>query len=1020
MYLVLRRALILLSAAGSCFSVSWYWASVRSAAAPPHIAPSDPRTPEQEQKAFQLPPGFEAQLVAAEPDIHKPMNLAFDDRGRLWVTDTVEYPFPVAEGKRPRDTVKILEDFDAKGKARKITTFAEELNIPIGLWPTRDGAVVFSIPNIYRLQDTDGDGKADKREVLYGTFGSGDTHGMTNAFTHWLDGWIYACHGFSNTSTIKAKDGSEIKMHSGNTYRMRPDGSRVEHFTWGQVNPFGLSFDALGNLFSADCHSRPVMMLLRGGYYPSFGKPHDGLGFAPEICGHDHGSTAISGIAYYAADHFPAEYRDTVFLGNVVTNRINHDRLERQGSTLKAIAREDFLVSEDPWFRPVDLKLGPDGALYVADFYNRIIGHYEVPLNHPERDRERGRIWRIIYRGPDGKHQPASPRIDWTKATVNELLADLGHANLTVRTVATHQLVERGPKSVEPVRKLLSGEGNPAQRVHALWVLERLGGLADHTLTAAAKDQDAGVRVHAQRILSERPELSEATRALIFAGLQDGDAFVQRAAADALATHPAPTHVPPLLELRHAVPASDPQLLHTVRMALRNQFRLEETWKAWSERLLAKERDSRRVADVAPGVPSGEAARFLLAHLQRHAESAENQARFARHIARFGKAELTPALVAFIRSGHAREVDRQVPLLRAIYQGLQEGGVPPPEAARTWGEELVATLLGSRDESKLVAGCELAGLIRAEPAEKVLIALVRGRQTEEAPRRAAAAALVTIKPEKHVPLLGQILNDATESVPLRQHVAGLLGGINQPQAQAQLLEALPAAPAKLEITIAFALAGSPGGAEELLNAVEGGKASARLLQEPRVQGRLRAAKVPNLPERLAKLTQGLPVADQRIEELIKNRRSGFAGAKTDVALGAKFFEKHCLACHQIAGKGAKIGPQLDGIGVRGPDRLLEDLLDPSRNVDEAFRTTTILYDGRLFSGLLYGEEGDVLLLADKEGKEIRIPKSKVEKRTVSPLSPMPANLADDVPEADFYHLLAYLLAQRAGGGGRPK
>src|SRR5262249_14199501 len=144
------------------------------------------------------------------------------------------------------------------------------------------------------------------------------------------------CHGFSNTSTIKAADGSSITMQSGNTYRMKADGSHVEQWTWGQVNPFGLCFDPLGNLYSADCHSRPAMQLLRGGYYSSFGKPHDGLGFAPEMMTHDHGSTAICGIVYYAADRFPKEWHDNLFIGNVVTNRINRDTLEKHGSTYKA------------------------------------------------------------------------------------------------------------------------------------------------------------------------------------------------------------------------------------------------------------------------------------------------------------------------------------------------------------------------------------------------------------------------------------------------------------------------------------------------------------------------------------------------------------------------------------------------------------------------------------------------------------------------------------------------------------
>ncbi len=159
---------------------------------------------------------------------------------------------------------------------------------------------------------------------------------------------------------------------------------------------------------------------------------------------HDHGSTGIGGISFYAADQFPEAYRGTVFVGNVVTNRVNHDKIEWHGSSPKGIEQPDFVWSEDNWFRPVDIELGPDGALYVADFYNRIIGHYEVPLTHPGRDRERGRIWRIVYKGTDGKPAPAPVFTDRTRSTVAELVADLAHPNLVVRISAANQLVDRG------------------------------------------------------------------------------------------------------------------------------------------------------------------------------------------------------------------------------------------------------------------------------------------------------------------------------------------------------------------------------------------------------------------------------------------------------------------------------------------------------------------------------------------------------------------------------------------------
>jgi putative membrane-bound dehydrogenase-like protein len=160
----------------------------------PNIAPTEALRPEEEKLKIKLPPGFELQLVAADPDIRKPININFDAAGRLWITETIEYPYAAKEGEG-RDAVKILEDFGPDGKARKITTFADKLNIPIGVLPTAQGALVYSIPSIYHMTDSKGTGKADKREVYYSQFGTQDTHGMTGEFMHGFDGWVYACHG---------------------------------------------------------------------------------------------------------------------------------------------------------------------------------------------------------------------------------------------------------------------------------------------------------------------------------------------------------------------------------------------------------------------------------------------------------------------------------------------------------------------------------------------------------------------------------------------------------------------------------------------------------------------------------------------------------------------------------------------------------------------------------------------------------------------------------------------------------
>jgi len=1005
-----------------------------------HIAKTEPRSPEDEKKAFRLPPGFEAQLVAAEPDIHKPLNMAFDDRGRLWVTETVEYPF-AAEGRKPRDAVKVLEDFGPDGKARKITTFADGLNIPIGVLPLPNAgqqqALVFSIPNVNLLTDAKGAGQADQRKPLYSTFGYKDTHGMTNSFTLGLDGWVYACHGFSNTSTIKGSSAAGITMQSGNVYRMRPDGSQVQYFTHGQVNPFGIAPDPLGNLYTTDCHTRPIYQLLRGAWYPSFGKPHDGLGFGPEMLTHSHGSTALCGIVYYAADQFPKPFHNTIFIGNVVTNRINHDRLEWRGSSPVAVEQPDFMASDDPWFRPVDLKLGPDGAIYIADFYNRIIGHYEVPLDHPGRDRERGRIWRIVYRGTDGTRQVESPERDLTRAAIEDLIGLLGHANLTVRLQATHQLAARGGAGViEAVTRVVDKpEASKTisqiwQRCHGLWVLQRCGALQVRTLAAACGTDSGLCRVHGQKVLADRLErLAEANpavhegavelpaelRKLAEAGLEDNDPQVQRAAADALGRWPSIDNIRPLLDLLSQVPGPDTHLRHVVRMALRDQLVSD---KVWSKLRLSfwTERDGRAIADVSLGVPTADAAAYLLRYLTGHS-GGENMPRYVQHASRYGKPEVVKGLLALAQDTGGGLL-RQVSMLRAIEKGTQERGERLGEAARTWSGELADQLLAAQNPAEIQAGIELVGALRLARFQEPLAKLAVAKATPQPQRLAALTALNQIGARTNAAVLGSVVMDPEAPLGLREQAINLLAQANQPESHEQLLKALVAVEARLQTVVAVGLAGGRAGAEKLLAAVTAGKASARLLQERAVEARLAGSGVPGLKEQIAKLTRGLPPADQKLQDLLRKRRAAFLAARTETDLGIKVFEKHCASCHQIANKGARIGPQLDGVGIRGLDRLLEDTLDPHRNVDQAFRMTNLLLkSGRLVSGLLLREEGEVLVMADNQGKEVRVDRGAVDERTVSQLSPMPANFADTIPEAEFYHMMAYLLGQRQPAPG---
>jgi putative heme-binding domain-containing protein len=351
-------------------------------------------------------------------------------------------------------------------------------------------------------------------------------------------------------------------------------------------------------------------------------------------------------------------------------------------------------------------------------------------------------------------------------------------------------------------------------------------------------------------------------------------------------------------------------------------------------------------------------------------------------------------------------------LVRAVGRAVEERGAAVPLEIADWARRLTAELLSSDNEDEARAGLELARDFRPDVFDTVAVAAGTGARFAGL-RTAAMDACAGYDAARAIPLLAGILASASEPANLRQHAAGLLGRINNDAARRELLAALVAAPEQVAIAIGAALSDSAEGGERLLATVESGKASPRLLQEKAVANRLRLRNLARFEDRLIKLTSSLPAADERIGRLIAERRKLVAKGDADASQGAKVFEKHCAACHKIAERGTKIGPNLDGIGIRGADRLLEDILDPNRNVDQAFRTSQVVTaDGRSLVGLALREEGKILVLADNQGKEIRVPLDEIDERAESQLSVMPANVPDLMSEQEFADLVSYLLEQR--------
>jgi putative heme-binding domain-containing protein len=1149
------------------------------------VRSTDPLTPAEQLKKFHLPKGFEIQLVAAEPDLRKPMNMAFDSSGRLWVTESREYPVAAPTNSRPRDTVRIFSDFDDSGRARSIGVFATNLNIPIGIYPFRSTSggvresrlgiggdvlpatsqrltwkcIVWSIPNIWLLEDVDGNGTADTSRILYGPFDhTRDTHGNQSSFRRGHDGWLYATHGFNNRSTVAGSDGQAIEMSSGNTYRIRLDGSRIEHWSHGQVNPFGLSFDMFGNLFSADCHSSPIYQLLRGAHYPSFGKPHDGLGFAPLTIRHSHGSTAIAGIVVVEDSAWPAAYRGNILVGNVMTSRINRDRVEWRGSTTVGHELDDFLKCDDPWFRPVDLQWGPDGALYVADFYNRIIGHYEVPLTHPGRDRERGRIWRIRYVGDRKKSEGAAP----SEPKKANLMTALGSPNPTTRSLALNELCDVYGRNAVPDLRALLGAANEHHYVGALRALDRMKLLSEQNLVRAIIAKTTLPRVHAMKIAGEWPGAwPPNVESIVTKSLHAENAYLRRAAAEALGVRTNLNTVGPLLERLAMVPEEDTHTRHAVRVAIRNQLR---TGGAASLSPQTNWLPEQRLdlAEVALAVKTPAAASFLLRTGPAGMRTAELRKNSWEHVARYAPAADVTRMAQMVRTNRSKDVDFQLNLFGVIQGGFAKRGEQLNDTLRAWGGELAGTTLSGKSLAGAVWGnlppnstrynetpwtlqerkCEdgkkvrllsshpkgerLRGRLRsavfalpeklafylcghnAKPDQperqrnQVRLRLANGRIIREArpPRHDTAkriewdlaefvgsrgyfeandgdadrsyawfafgrfepalpelvindvaaieARLVggvrlarELKLADLKPKLEKLLANPNGSFRVRKEAAvtvaqfeggglrlaasAIVGDLNLSDRQrdqfAQLLidggdigeavrGAMKAAAAGQQQRLVQAIAGVKPAAVSLAKMVSDGIVSARALTQGGVMEKLEPSLADQTVARLRALIAALPAADETQGDLIAGRTKGYRESKGKSGAGRLLFETACAACHQVDGKGGLVGPQLDGIAARGLDRLVEDILDPNRNVDVAFRTETItMKNGDVVIGLPRREEGATLVIANATGQEAPLKLEEIRTRRPTARSLMPDNFHEAMTPAQLNDLIAYLL-----------
>lgn len=971
--------------------------------------PGGPTAPEKAHESIVVHPDFQLSLVAAEPLIEKPISIEWDARGRMWVALTPGYPEKAQfSGIPPHDEIVVLEDKDGDGRMDARKQFCGGLDLVTSLVLHRDGAIVSASPDIFFIRDTDGDGVGETRETLFTGFGFGDTHAVVSNLRWGVDGWIYATQGYSGGASRHVTNAAGKDFgHIGNgIFRFKPDGSAIEMVSSYGSNTWGLDFDESGELFftmANGAHLRHVVVPERvladarvGGVESWTDVPDHDRVFplvtrteAPyaqiDFVG---GFTAASGCTMYTGGAWPEKWNGVHFVAEPTVNLVHCDVVEPKGVTFtaKKDREAEFMASTDLWFRPVHARVGPDGALYVLDFYNQAVVHNDTrgpkhgPTNaaiRPDRDHTHGRIWRIHYKLANSMTTFLSDADAWA------LASQLGNANRLTRMTAQRALVDRGgAEAIRATRGMLNSDA-PLARLHALWALEELGALEPEALARALEDGDMRVHSNAARVAgsSTRARTSPAVTSALVILASSMDARERLEAIVALGECAADPAVADAVVLAWTRLADDWSRSAAVRAALRQG---PEFWRAL-ERCGA----AGATADLAAQV------------VRRTAKSA------------------TPVQIEAMLAFAAGTAQRDPAAARALLEALS-ASAPDTIAAGAGGAKSLADLLASANLGVAVAAMPVAARLSAaeRPTREVealssrLSKVLADEASDDASRVAALRALVTA-PEHRAAAIASAaqLLAPTVALPTQIAVVDALGSIEDLDAARSLCRAFPAASSSVQERIFEKLVARASWSSALLDAIESAQIGGGALGPQRTH-RLRTHADSAVAKRadalLGQATASGAAIDALVAKLLPDvDKPGNAENGKDV------FTTNCASCHTANGAGGKIGPDITGMGAHGARELLPIILDPSRTVEAGYSEWIAeTKDGEIKSGILARESDRSILLRSATG-EFELERADIETLKNTGRSLMPAGFETLGPAA-LRDVIAYLSAGTEG------
>jgi putative membrane-bound dehydrogenase-like protein len=947
---------------------------------------ASPLSPADAQKAMQLADaGLRIELAAAEPEVVDPVAIRFDEDGRMWVVEMRDYPLGNPAGGEPLSRIRVLEDRDGDGRFETATTFADKLLFPTGLQPWKGGVFVTLSGALVYMKDTDGDGKADVNETWFTGFAELNTQLRANHPRLGLDNWIYVANGLRGGKVVNKKLGEAEPINiSGMDFRFDPLTGKAEAISGN--GQFGLCFDDWGNRFN--CSNRnPVRHVVIEDRYlkanpgvtvPATVNDVAAWGEQSRIFPisrawttsnlHAGQFTAACGVYIYRGDLLPAEFKGNVFTCDPTGNLIHREIMQPAGPTFTSKAAyegKEFLCSADEWFRPVNMELGPDGALYVVDMYRCVIEHPDFVPDELKRrpdlrlGDDRGRIWRIVPNVGRSGHRPEglvaerpAPRTKpaLSKASIDELVSLLSHPNAWQRETAQRLLLCSEDQTIASrLKDFLASSTSQSGRAHALWTLVGLREVERGAFVKAATlDRNGDVRRQALLALEYVPEID-----LINAEL---------------------------MRLRHD---SDPVVRFQARLTTtvvgaerKPELFGTDTDDAWMRRSI--------LLHTGPNMASVLLSRVVLKpDVPNHRYSA-GQLLLVEELAELAAANDRERLGAGIGSSALTDI-RQPEVGLAALRG----------SAKVWARKAVPNDM----RAELV------------PVEQ-LVALANDSNAS-LNNRASAVSLLAFAAQATQLLIPYTIKHEQS---IRIAAIGALARQKGTDAWPPLLDGFSSDTPPIRRAIIDGLLANSDRTKLLLDAVEAGQIKATEIEPLQVK-RLVESRDAGIKERASKLLAAATPAD-RAKALADYQP--VLQMKGDAKNGQVVFDKNCAACHRIAGIGVNVAPDISDSRTKKFDQLLGDILQPNRAIDNNYLGYTVRQlDGTVLTGILTAETATSVTLRQQGGKDAVIPRSEIDELKSSGQSLMPEGLERNIPPQDMADLLSFIKNWRYLDGRTP-